>query len=674
MIDLRWISLPGLAGARGSTARWRCLALLATACTAASACALTVDEARHLLTRTGFGAAPHEIRTLLPLTKEQAVDHLLDGLSTAEVATAPAFLNEPMADYLQRLGDRAPADLVGLARSVTPMSTQDTTHLIHQGMQEMAQLRVWWLDQMISTPSPMAERLALFWHGHFTSKYFSVRAPRLMFDQLQKIRTLGSRNFADLLAAMMRDPAMLIFLDNALNRRQSPNENFARELLELFTLGVGNYREQDIKEFARILAGHSVDFTGSWGYLTRPQEMDTGVKTFLGQTGPWALEDALRILLANPRTARYIAGKFHQEFVSPKTDAAEIDRLATVLRNNQYEMRPFLRALFLGKEFWTPANRGQLVKSPVELLVGLVRSFGVASPDLEMLNTYAHILGQELFEPPTVQGWLGGMNWLSASAIASRASMINAMWTSRPAGVEYLAAGPNDLLVRYSAESNGKVPARFHVQVNGQEVYRGQARWPSDTAGQGQLSPKPAWDIARVPRDRLPANIETINVVFEKPQGDYPNMFLNWVQVDGKRLPAYLTTVKFDPVQDCSETQVPRGMMYCSADARFDLARIAGAQGLPDTTLYDRVNGPVNSIIESGTSRVALAMRPAARTREALMQTVAAQWTSLTGGGRRADLLAATTAVAPLQPASAQPRNTEEFLKGVALDPTYNLK
>jgi hypothetical protein len=306
--------------------------------------------------------------------------------------------------------------------------------------------------------------------------------------------------------------------------------------------------------------------------------------------------------------------------------------------------------------------------------VGFVRSFGVVSPDLEMLNTYAQILGQELFEPPTVQGWLDGMNWLSAQSLATRAAMIDALWTSRPAGVEYLAAGPNDLLVRYSAESDGTVPARFHIQVNGQEVYRGQARWPSNTAGQGQLSPKPAWDIARVPRERLPASIETINVVFDKPQADYPNLFLNWVQVDGRRLPAYLASVKFAPGQDCSETQVPRGMMYCGADARFDLAQVASAHGVADATVYDRANGPVNSIIESGTSRLTLAMRPAARTRDALMQTVAAQWASLPGAGRQADLLAATSAVAPLQPAATRPRDAEEFLKGVALDPAYNLK
>ncbi len=641
-----------------------------------NAWALDIDAARHLLTRTGLGAAPHEIAALKSLSREQAVDHLLAGLTSAEVAPPPAFLQQPTDDYLQRLGAYVPPEMAR-AKVMQPAPSMLPGHigLTHMGMQEMAQLRVWWLDQMISTPAPMSERLALFWHGHFTSKYFTVLAPKLMYQQLQTIRHVGADNFGELLGAMMRDPAMLIFLDNAINRARAPNENFARELLELFTLGIGHYSQQDIKELAHILAGHSVDFGGSWGYLPRPEEMDTGVKTFLGQTGAWTLADAQRIILENPRTAQFIAGKFYHEFVSPQPDHREIDRLASVLRDHHYEMRPFLRALLLSDQFWSRANRGQLIKSPVELLVGFVRSFGVVSPDLEQVDTYAEMLGQQLFEPPTVQGWISGMSWLDAQTITMRTTMLSALWDSRQAGMQYLVAGADDLLVRVSAESTPGVPAAFQVKVNGRDVYRGEVYRPSDTAGQGQLSPKPVWDLARVPRAQLPAHIDTIEVVFEKAQGNYPNMFLNWVQVDGKRLPAYLATVKFDPAQGCSEEQVPRGMMYCSANARFDLAAITATQGTGDVTLYDKAYGRVNSIIESGTTRVPLAMRPAALAKPALLQPMELQWRVLSRP--RADqrvLLAAVSAVPLLMPESSVPQGMEAFFKRAILDPAYNIK
>ncbi|MDP8986668.1 MAG: DUF1800 domain-containing protein [Pseudomonadota bacterium] len=649
-------------------------ALCIAACGIGSAWALNIDEARHLLTRSGFGAAPHEIAAFLPLTREQAVDRLLDGLTAAEVSPAPAFTKDtPKLTYLLRLADYVPYEMAGLTQPLPPLSAAEATHDTHMGMQEMAQLRVWWLDQMISTPSPMSERLALFWHGHFTSKYFDVEAPKLMYEQLQKIRTLGAQNFASLLAAMLRDPAMLIFLDNAVNTRRAPNENLARETLELFTLGVGHYQEHDIKEFARILAGHSVDFAASWGYLGRPDEMDTGVKTFLGQTGPWNLEDAERILLADPRTAQFISEKFYQEFVSPKTDMVQVNRLATILRDNHYEMHPFLRAMFLSDAFWSAANRSQLVKSPVELLVGFVRTFDVPSPDLEQINTYARLLGQELFEPPTVQGWKGGMNWLNAQTVAARADMLSMLWAGRPAGIEYVNTGPDDLIVRYSAETSNHARAPFRIKVNGRQVYQGAARWPDDATGQAPLRP-PMWDLASISRDQLPNDIRTVELLYDKEPGRYPNLFVNWIQVDGKRVPAYLSTVEFDPKQLCSEEQVPRGMLYCAGTLTFDLQKIAALQGSQEATLFDRANGPVNSVIESGTARLPLAMKPAARTSQAIREPLRLQWQTLTGDAGHRRLQNAVSAAPPMQAALTSAHDTEQLLHALSLDPAYNLK
>lgn len=646
---------------------------LSAACAATlafSSCAvqaLSADDARHLLSRTGFGAAPHEIRALLPLTREQAVDRLLTGLDQAPtLAPPPAFLAEPTNEYLPRLGrDYLPAAMaVGLP--MLNLGSAEETALTHRGMQEMEQLRVWWLDTMISSPSPMAERLALFWQGHFTSKYFDVLGPRLMYDQLQQIRAHGTRNYADLLHAMVRDPAMLVFLDNAVNTRHTPNENLARELLELFTLGTGHYSEFDVKALARTLSGHSVDFGGDWRYLVREGELDTTAKHFLGRDDVRTLEDAERVILEQPQAAVFVADKFYREFVSPDADPREVARLAAVLRTGGYELRPFLREMLLSPAFWASENRGRLVKSPVELLVGLVRTFGIAMPDVGMLAEDSRLLGEDLFEPPSVAGWKRGMAWLNPQSLGMRSERVTAIWSCRDAGREALRAGADDLLVRFSAERAGPVPVRLGVRVDGVPVAAAQARCPAESIGAGQAAGKPGWDLLRIPRKGLPAKPHTIDVVFERGAGEQANLFINWVQLDGKRIPVYLSDIRFDAGQPCS-AQVPKGMMYCPGVAHFDIAAIEAAQHGMEPTLLDRRYEHVNSIIEFATTRLPLVLRPAARPSGELARDIAEQWQGL-------PLPQAVLPVAPLLAAPAGAVEPDARLESLLLDPAFNLK
>lgn len=639
-------------------------AVLALA-SAAPANALTVDEARHLLTRTGFGAAPHEIRALLPLTRRQAVDRLIAGLDEEPpFAPPPAFLAQPIRGYRERLGDYVPTAM-SLPAGPQPGQAQELDWT-HRGMQEMAQLRAWWLGRMVSTPTPFAERLALFWHGHFTSKYFDVLGPRLLHDQLQAIRRYGTRDFGALLHAMLRDPAMLIFLDNAVSLKRAPNENLARETLELFTLGVGHYKEADIKALARILVGHSVDFAGDFRYRVRADELDTGPKRFLGRKGRLTLDDAEHLLLAHPRTAELLADKFWREFVSPEPDAAEVRRLAKLLRERRYALRPFLRDLLLAPAFWTPANRAQLVKSPVELYVGFVRSFDIALPDIGLLVDETALLGQELFEPPTVQGWKGNLAWLSPQALAARTERLASLWACRAAGLEAAQAGANDLLVRFSVEQAGAAATpRLRVLADGQEVGQATPRCAAQVVGAGQGIAKPSWDLLRLPRAALPADVRQIDVVFDAGSGPHANAFVNWIQLDGQRLPAYLGEVTFDAGQDCNAAQVPKGMMYCAGRLRFELPAIARRAGSEDPTLADRRLGPVNSIIESATARLPLPLRPAARSSQEQRNAVAA-W----------DGLPLEQAVLPIEPLLLTPpaNGLEARLAALLLDPAYQLK
>lgn len=640
--------------------------LLGVACGVATPIrALTVDEARHLLTRTGFGASPDEIRAVLPLTRAEAVDRIVGGLSMPEPDPAPPeFVLQPVHDdYVHRLGeDYAPAAMMGAVKIVGDDAEADKA-LDYKGMQEMAQLRAWWLDRMISTRTPFYERLALFWHGHFTSRYFEVLGPRLMYDQLQTIRHEGARNFGVLLNGMLRDPAMLIFLDNAINTKGKPNENLAREAMELFTLGVGNYSEDDVKALARILSGNSVDFAGDWRYLDRKDQRDLGEKRFLGHQGRWTVEDAERFLLQKPQTASLIARKFYLQFVSSDPDPTEIERLAAIMRHNHYDMPPFLRAMLMSQAFWAPANRGQLVKSPVELEVGFIRTFGYAMPDVSRIVDMVKMLGEELFEPPSVQGWKVGMQWLNL--VNERSEEVGGLWQCRGAVSRWLESGPRDLMIRYSAEREGNAPVELAVKIDGQEVVRGQANCPLNLIRAG-VGAKPTWDLLVVPRDRLPKEIHTIEVAFVRPQGQNANLFVNWVAVDGKRYPAFEADHQvFDASSACTPVpvNVPKGMLYCQGRTTFDLAAVAARLGREDASLYDRREGPVNSVLESATTRLPLTLRPP---RVAVGSDDEARWRGL-------PLQEAILATPPILSQSGT-GGISERIGALITDPAYNLE
>jgi uncharacterized protein (DUF1800 family) len=329
------------------------------------------DEARHLLSRATFGATPAEIRAVAAMDYGSAVDRLLarrDG------------------DALTRL----------------PM-------WFEKSREEQARaLCLWWIEEMLATDQPLVERMTLFWHNHFTSSLEKVPAPALR-SQNELFRRAAFGNFARLLKAVARDPAMLIYLDGAQSRALEPNENFARELLELFTLGEGHYGEADVRSAARAFA------------------QDGGKKTFLGQTGYFDGDGILAIVLGHPRTAERVCGKLWREFVSLTPDPAEITRLAEILRIGDYEMKPVLKAMFLSPAFRDPANRGALIKSPVELLVGSVHLLGLPVPDTTPIAHMLQGLGQLPFYPPNVKGWPGGERWITSYTLVLRQQVLRRM-------------------------------------------------------------------------------------------------------------------------------------------------------------------------------------------------------------------------------------------------------
>jgi uncharacterized protein (DUF1800 family) len=362
------------------------------------------DDARHLLNRTGFGAPPSSVAAFAKLSRQQAVERLLTSARTAPVLTPPVQTFVPPS-------------------RIKAASEEEKKALLRAEFEKGADLRGWWLQEMLQTPSPLTERMTLFWHNHFVSSQQKVKFSHLMLEQNLLLRRHALGNFGQLLHAVAKDPAMILYLDSATNRKGQPNENFAREVMELFTLGEGRYSEQDIKEAARAFTGWSID-RESGEYLWRPMIHDNETKTVLGRSGNFDGDDVLDILLQQPATAEFVVAKLWREFISPTPEPAELKRVADTFRGSAYDIRQTLRALLLSKAFWAGENRGVLVKSPVDLVVGSVRTLEVRVPDALPLAFTVRNLGQDLFAPPNVRGWPGGDSWINATTLLARKQFI----------------------------------------------------------------------------------------------------------------------------------------------------------------------------------------------------------------------------------------------------------
>ena len=296
-------------------------------------------------------------------------------------------------------------------------------------------LKTLWLRQMAETATPLTERMVLFWHNHFTSSLKKARWPNLMFHQNQLFRRHALGNFRVLLHAVARDPAMVLYLDSNRNRKGKPNENFARELLELFTLGEGNYSEQDIKQAARAFTGWSVN-RRSGEFRFRQRWHDQGQKHFMGRSGRFDGDQIIEIILENPRTAEFIVEKLWREFISPQPDLQQVQRWAAQFRKNNYELKPLLRVMLLSKAFRNPANHHLLIKSPAEYLIGTLRMLNLPVPKGRGLALASRRLGQDLLNPPNVKGWPGGNSWITAESLPLRRQMMERLLRGKGGGMQ----------------------------------------------------------------------------------------------------------------------------------------------------------------------------------------------------------------------------------------------
>ena len=289
-------------------------------------------------------------------------------------------------------------------------------------------LKVCWLNRILHGPDALREKLTLFWHGHFATSNKKVESVALMDTQNETLRSKALGSFAPLLEAIIADPAMLVWLDGGTSRKEKPNENFAREFLELFTLGPGNFTEREIREAARAFTGwvrqDARSSRESASFIHEPAQVDNGAKTFLGQTGPWQAADIVRIVLDRPQAAIFLAQKLYRFFVSEAgpPSAGLIEPLAAEIRSHQFAIGPVVEIILRSRHFYSPAAYRSRIKSPVEHSAGLVRMLEIPRPALNplALSAACDAQGQELFAPPNVAGWVGGQNWINSATLLER--------------------------------------------------------------------------------------------------------------------------------------------------------------------------------------------------------------------------------------------------------------
>lgn len=366
----------------------------------------TRRHATHLQSRAGFGGTPEEINELQALGREQAVERLLRYEETPDSFPAPPWVREPWVDTEARLP--------GLSREEAA-KRHASTRLRYR--QEVEGLKLWWLERLVKTRRPLQEKLVLFWHWHFPTGHGKVFISQAHWTQNELFRKHATGNFRELAQAVTVDPAMMLYLDSHANHREEPNENYARELMELFTLGIGQYTEADVKEAARALSGWSLE--GLTPHLV-PAAHDDGMKTVLGRTGAFGTREVVDLCVEHPATAPRLAAKLLEFFGVADPHGMAATRLAATLRTAGYELKPVLRELFLLPEFYSAESMGTQIKCPVQLLVGTLRLLPVEwTPTRPFAQALAR-MGQELFNPPNVKGWLKGRDLITTSTLMAR--------------------------------------------------------------------------------------------------------------------------------------------------------------------------------------------------------------------------------------------------------------
>ena len=361
---------------------------------------------QHLMWRAGFGPAVEQLGDLSKYTPKQFYKALVKASEKK-----PEYINVA-DDYLQGLYKGL--EEAGRQQRLE-MDAEERKKVQQKNREGIRNLNIYWLYEMVNSSAQLREKMAFFWHGHFACRNLNIFYQQGLLDVIRR-NALG--NFGTLLKEVSKTAAMLNFLNNQQNRKDHPNENFAREVMELFTLGRGNYTEHDVKEAARAFTGWTANLRGD--FVFRRFQHDFGSKTVLGKTGDFDGGDVLDILLEQKQTARFITEKIYKFFVNEQPDKSKVEWLADRFYNNQYDISKLLEDIFTSDWFFEEKNIGAKIKSPIELTAGIQRMLPMKFNQEEALLLLQRALGQLLFYPPNVAGWPGGKNWIDSSTLMLR--------------------------------------------------------------------------------------------------------------------------------------------------------------------------------------------------------------------------------------------------------------
>jgi uncharacterized protein (DUF1800 family) len=429
-------------------------------------------QIKHLYARAGFGIRFEDLHDKQNWSIKKSVKKLLQA----------SDITEPLKAVTENI-DLRPRRYNDLTEEERRMLNQE------RNVQEKA-LNIAWIKQMSDTKAQLREKMTLFWHNHFACNVGNAYYQQEL-NNIQRANALG--NFKTMLLQVSQTPAMLQFLNNQQNQKNRPNENFARELMELFTLGRGHYTEQDVKESARAFTGWA--YNGKDGtYKFNNNAHDNGTKTFLGKTANYCGEDILNIITDNKQTATYICTKLYRYLVNEVPDDTHVGQMADVFYKSNYEITALLKFMFEADWFYEDKNIGNLVKSPVEFLVGLNRQFYIAYQNPDVLTQFQRALGQVLFRPPNVAGWPGGRAWIDSSSLMYRikipstilnAGLIDFAGKATPEDEAYLASQRKqqfNVINRVKATANwDKFLKEIPLKTTHEEIARFMLETPLNT-------------------------------------------------------------------------------------------------------------------------------------------------------------------------------------------------
>lgn len=443
----------------------------------------------HLYSRLGFGITYPEAKLL----SEKPLKEVINGL----------IVSSTIGNYLNVVGKEdipAKKDL-----KEEGMNKRDYNQLITRKTQE---LNIAWMKRLLETKNVLLEKQTLFWHGHFACR---IRHPYLMQELNNIHRKFAFGNFRDLLTEVSKSPAMLLFLNNQQNKKQHPNENFARELVELFTLGRGNYTEDDIKEIARAFTGWGFD-RDTFEFRFNAKQHDDGEKTVFGRKGPHGGEDVINFIMSRKETAYFLTRKFYRFYVNEVVNEQHITELAEFYYLNQYNTGALLKKIFTSKWFYDPVNMGCNIKSPVEFIIGLSRTFKLNYSNYALLLRLQRQLGQVLFYPPNVAGWPGGRSFIDQSTLLMRMKLPSILLNKGQLEYDREMDDPDDF-ERYAPVNNDDLG----VSMNWNDMVTPYEKMPFEATCKSFLL-------------KLPET-EVLNTILQSPQNDTKERILQLVSL-----------------------------------------------------------------------------------------------------------------------------------------------